>query len=196
MPGASTDFAVTSNRPPYRPVGIHVVDREGHLDQAHFARGHADELVLEAGDEGAGADIDADIAAGAALERRAVERAGEVDDDAVALLDLGALALRRERPVLVGDLAERLFDFGVGDVGDHPLEGDALEIRQFDLGQDLKRHRIGEIGLPADDLLDLGLRLGQRDLGLHGEPRPRSSTILELISRITASMVSAMTERP
>ena len=48
------------------------------------------ELILEARDEGPGADIDADVVAGAALERRAVDRAGEVDDDAIALFDLAA----------------------------------------------------------------------------------------------------------
>ena len=88
---------------------------------------HADELILEARDEGAGADIDADVAAGAALERLAVDLAGEVDDDAVALLDLGALALGGVGLVLLGDLAERLVDLGVGDLGGQPLELDAVK---------------------------------------------------------------------
>ena len=48
-----------------------------------------------------------DVGAGAALERRAVDRAGEVDHDAVAGLDLGALAFRRVRLVLLGDLFDR-----------------------------------------------------------------------------------------
>ena len=67
--------------------------REGHLHRAGLARGDADELILEAGNEGVRADHDADIAAGAAFERLAVDLAGEVDHDAVAVLGLGALAL-------------------------------------------------------------------------------------------------------
>ena len=38
--------------------------------------------------------------------------------DAVAVLGLGALALGRERPVLLGDPLERLVDLGVGHLGD------------------------------------------------------------------------------
>ena len=55
----------------------------------------------------------------------AVDLAGEVDDDAVALLDLGALAFGRVGLVLLGDLVERLVDLGVGHLGDQALELDA-----------------------------------------------------------------------
>src|SRR3981189_648871 len=46
-----------------------------------------------------------------------------------------------ERPVLVGDLLQGLVDLRVGDLGDQPLELDALEIGQLDLRQDLHRQR-------------------------------------------------------
>ena len=60
---------------------------------------------------------------------------------------LRALPLGGERPVLLGDLVERLVDLGVGDLRDQALELDALEIRELDLRQDLQRDRIGEVGL-------------------------------------------------
>src|SRR4029453_18834347 len=107
-----------------------------------LTRARADKLVFEAGDEGPRSDIDADIAAGAALERRAVDLAGEVDDSAVALLDLGPLALGRERTVLLGDFLQGLVDLRVGDLGHQPLELDALEVGELDLRQDLERQRI------------------------------------------------------
>ncbi len=72
-----------------------------------FAGAEPDELLLEAGNELVGADGHGDIVAGAAGEWRAVDSSDEIDDDAIALLDLGALALRRIRLVLLGDLLQR-----------------------------------------------------------------------------------------
>ena len=138
-----------------RRVGIG--GRERHVHGPGLAGRHADELVLEARNEGAGADVDADIAAGAALERLAVDLAGEVDHDAVAVLDLGALVFRRIGLVLLGDLVERLVDFGVGHLGGEALELEGLEVAELDLRQHFERQRIGEIGLAADHALDLGL---------------------------------------
>ena len=88
--------------------------RERDLDVAALALGDADQLVLEAGDEGVRADQHRDVAAAAAFERAAVDLAGEVDDHAVAGLGLGALGLGRERLVLVGDALDRLVDLVVG----------------------------------------------------------------------------------
>ena len=69
-------------------VLVRVIAGKGDLHLPRFARGHADQLILETWNEGPGPDIDTDIAAGAALERHAVERAGEVDDDPIALSTL------------------------------------------------------------------------------------------------------------
>ncbi len=110
-----------------------------------------------------------DVAAGAAFERRAVHLAGEVDRDAVAVLGLGALALGGERPALLGDLRQRLVDLGLGHLGVQPLELDALEIRKLDRRQNLDRHRVGEIGLALDHLLDRALLGRQRHLRLAHE---------------------------
>ena len=99
-------------------------------------------------------------------------RAGEVDHDAIALLDLGALAFRRIGLVLLGDLLQRLVDLGVGDLGDQPLQRDGAEVGERDRRQHLERQRVGEIGLPADDAIDLGLLVRDRDLRLAREPQP------------------------
>ena len=68
----------------------------------------------------------------------AADLAGERNDDAVAALDLCPFGLERIRPVLLGDLADRLVDLGVGDLGGELFEAEALEVRQIDLGQDLE----------------------------------------------------------
>src|SRR5262249_47019235 len=112
---------------------------------------------------------------GAAFERRTVDPAVEIDDDTVAPLDLAALALGGERPVLFGNLADRLIDLGVGDLGDRTLELDPLEIAELDLRQDLERELagwVGGVGLSAGALLDLRLLVRDRPLGLHGEFEP------------------------
>jgi hypothetical protein len=138
--------------------------REGHIDGALFARGNADQLFLEARDEAAGAEMQRDVAAGAAMERRAVHLAGEINGDAVTVFGLGALAFGRERPALLGDLRQRLIDLGLGHLGVHALELDALEIRKLDRRQDFDRHRVGEIGLARDHLFDRALLFGQGHL--------------------------------
>src|SRR3989442_15051513 len=103
--------------------------REGPLPLPRLTGRHADQLLLEAGDERARSDIDADVAAGAALERLTVELAGKVDHDPIAVLDLRPLAFGRKRPVLLGNLVERFVDLRLGDFGDQTLELDAREIR-------------------------------------------------------------------
>src|SRR5262249_56247072 len=116
-----------------------VVGGKRNFPQPRSAGAHADELVLKTRDEGAGSDIDANVAAAAAFERRAVDLAGKVDDDAIAPFHLRPLPFGGERPVLLGDLVERFLDLRVGDLRDLALELDALEIRQLDLRQYLQR---------------------------------------------------------
>src|SRR5262249_6951552 len=143
--------------------------RKRNLHQPRFAGAHADELVLETRDEGAGSDIDADVAAAAAFERRAVDLAGKVDDDAIALFHLRPLPLGSERPVLLRDLVERFLISPVGALRDLAPDLVALEPRHVDVRPYLQRERLGGLGLPADDLLDRGRFVRNRDLGLHGE---------------------------
>ncbi len=89
-----------------------VVLRERDLQGAGFARADADQLLLETRNELAGADHDLDALAGAAVERHAVDGALEADGDAVAVLGLGALALRGIGTVLVGDALDGFVDIG------------------------------------------------------------------------------------
>ena len=93
-------------------------------------------------------------------------------------------------------LAERFVDLGLGDLGDQPLQLDALEVGELDRRQDLDRHRVGEVGLALDDLLDRVLFLRQRHLRLAASLKPCSVTIWALASRTAASIISAITERP
>src|SRR5665213_2057362 len=89
-----------------------VVLGERGLHDAGFARRDADQLFLETGNELAGADHDLNALASAAVERRAVDAALEVDGDPVAALRLGAFGLADIAAVLVGDALDRLVDIG------------------------------------------------------------------------------------
>ena len=146
--------------------------REGHLDHAGFAGAKADELLFEARDELVRADRHGDVVAGAAGERGAVDAADEVDHHAVAVLDLGALGLRLKRFVLLGDLLERVVDLAVGDLGDQLFQLDGAEVGERDRRQHLERQRVGEVGLAADDAVDLGLLVRDRDFRLARKPQP------------------------
>src|ERR1700704_3071498 len=150
-------------------VGGQVVLREGDIDGAGLPRRHPDQLVLESGNEGIRADLNRDVVAGAALEGLAIDRPGELHRDPVAFFDLAALAFGTERPGLLGDLADRFLDFGVGYLGGQPLQRDLLEIGERDLRDDLERDRVGEVRLAGDDPFDLALALRHGDLGIHGE---------------------------
>src|ERR1700704_5154942 len=115
-------------------VGRQVVLRERDIDGAGLPRRHPDQLVLESRNEGIRTDLNRDVVAGAALEGLAIDRPGELHGGPVALCDLSALRLGAERPGLLGDLADRFLDFGVGYRGGQPFQRDLLEIRERDLG--------------------------------------------------------------
>ena len=155
-----------------RQDGVEIVRGKSDLHQPRFPHTHADQLIFEPGKKRSRTNIDADVAAGAALERLAIDPAGKIDDDAIALLGGGALALRCERPVLLGDLIQRLLDLRVSDVGHLALELDAFEIAELDLRENFEGERIGKIGFAADHVLDFGLLARQCDFRLHGELEP------------------------
>ena len=69
--------------------------------------------------------IDPDVLAGTALERLAADLAGEVDHDAIAVLDLATLALGGIRRGSLGDPSDCFIDLGLGHLGHQPLELDA-----------------------------------------------------------------------
>ncbi len=62
-----------------------VIRGQRQIDVALVARLHADQALLELGRQPAGAELDAVVGAGAVVERLAVDRALEVDDEEVAL---------------------------------------------------------------------------------------------------------------
>src|SRR5262249_28195460 len=146
-----------------------IVGREGHLDGPGLAGRYADKLILKARNEGAGADIDTDVAAGSTFERHAVDLAREVDHDPVAALDLAAFGFGRVRTILLSDPIERFVNLGIGDFGRQALELEGLEVAKLDLRQHFQRKRVGEIRLAADHTLDLGRLVRDGDLRLHGE---------------------------
>ena len=143
-----------------------VILRERDLQIAGFARADADQLLLETRNELAGADHDLDALAGAAVERHAIDGALEVDGDAIAVLGLGAVALGRIGTVLVGNALDGVIDIAVGHVDDRLLDRKALEVGELDRRHHFDRHRVGEIGLAGEQLLDLVLLGRHRDLRL------------------------------
>ena len=94
---ALTSLTVTSNTAvlPPRPRRVFLGERD--LDVALVAGGGADQLLLESRDKPARAELDQLVAALAALERLAVDRADVVDDDVVAGLRRAARRSRASR---------------------------------------------------------------------------------------------------
>ena len=77
-----------------RELLVAVIGRESDFERALLADADADQLVLEAGNEGAGADLHGDVVAGAALEGLAVDLADKGNGHAVAVLGLAAFRFR------------------------------------------------------------------------------------------------------
>ena len=134
--------------------------------------------------------------AGAALERLAVDRAGEGDRDLVACRRFGALSLGQERPVPLGDGLHRVVDLGVRNLGSQPLQLDVLEVAELDLRQNLHRDRVVEIGLPSTTALIAASSVGSLTCGSIARRRLFSATIFAFASRTAASIASAIAERP
>ena len=112
----------------------HIILGEGNIQILLIAGLQTDDLILEAGDEGAGADLQAVILALAALEGLAVLEALEVDDGGVTQLDLAVhgdqtggaadIGLQLILHILIGDA-----DLGLGG-------GEALVRLHLGLGAD------------------------------------------------------------
>src|SRR5439155_17613106 len=130
-----------------------VILRKRCLDGARLAGPDPAELVLETGNERVRADLDPDVFSDPALERLAVDGAGERYRHLVALFRRGVRRLGQERTVLCGDLVDRRGHLLVANLGYELFELDALHVRKLDPGQDLHRDRIGEIDLAIENLL-------------------------------------------
>jgi hypothetical protein len=118
-----------------------VVLGEGHFDDLFIAGLEADELILEAGDKPARADLDLHALTGATVERNAVDLAGEVHDDDIAGLRLVALGMRGKGILLRGDALHRLVHSIVARLNRQTLQLQAefLDLGRGNLGQDFKR---------------------------------------------------------
>ena len=139
---------------------------EGRLDLALVARAGAGQSFLEARNEIAAAEHDWRVLGRAAREGVAVDRADEVDDQAVAVR--GRAVFRLVARIGGAQPVERLVDVVVGHLGDRLLERDLAEVHQLELGQHLEGQRVGEVARAGEDLVDLRLVLRQRDVRLEG----------------------------
>src|SRR5690606_17192362 len=115
------------------------------------------------------ANLDSNVVRRSAFEGLPVDRTDEGNDDTVAGLSLGALALRVERPVLRDKALESLVDLIVRHRSHRPLKLDRPQVGDLDLRQDFEGQRICKVRIPLDQSLDLALVARKRDLRLHGD---------------------------
>ncbi len=150
--------------------GRHVVGRKRDLDLPVVARSGAEQLGLEARDEGFGPEHDVDVLAAAALEHLAVHAAFEIDRHAVAIGRRRVVALLgRVGAVLLAHPVQRASDLRLVDVGHLPLQLDGVERAGLEARQRFDRHREGQVTFGLHGALDLGLVAGQVHLRLQGE---------------------------
>ena len=105
---------------------------EGNVDVLLLAGLHADDLILKAGNEAAGAELKLVILALAALECFAVVEAFKVDHGNVA--ELGLALNGNEARVALDHLLQALLDILSGDLDLFLLRADALVLAELDLG--------------------------------------------------------------
>ena len=105
---------------------------EGNVEVLLVAGLHADDLILKAGNEAAGAELELIVLALAALERLAVVEALEVDHGNVALLGLAVHG--NEAGVALSHLVQALLHIVSADLDLLLLGGQALVLAELDLG--------------------------------------------------------------
>ena len=144
-----------------------VVVGERRVDGLLLARGDADEALLEARDQAAGADLDELVAALAALEGLAVDRADEVEDHEVAVggRAVDDLQARHALAHLVDLLVDGL-GIGGGLAADD-LQAAVRAERRARAHADLEgeRQRLALVGQLAEVQVDVGVADGG-DAGL------------------------------
>ena len=137
-----------------------VVVREGELDGALLARGRARELLLEAGDQPAGAELHDLPAALAALEGRPVDRPDVVHDHEVAVARLAFDGLeRRER---LADALELGLDLLVVDLRLAASHLDALVVAELRRRHHADLDRERERGALLRQVVEIHLRVAHR----------------------------------
>ncbi len=157
------------------------------LNRAPLARDRSEELFLEAGNEGVGADHDLDALARAALERLAVDRADEIDRDAIEVFGLGALGLVGVDAPILGEALERGLDFALLDVGDRPLERQMSENSPTSNFGSTSSATLKARSPRASRAASIAsLSVGSSILGSWARRRPLSSTICLLAALIAS----------
>ena len=135
-------------------VGV-VVLGEGDVQILLLPGLHADHLLLKAGDEGAGAQLQLIVFALAALEGGAVVESLKVNDGGVALLGLALDAYKAGGPLDVG--LELVVNVLLGDLDLLLGSGQALVGAQLDLGADGDQRLEGEALLAHLNDFHLGI---------------------------------------
>ena len=144
-----------------------VVVGERRVDGLLLAGGDADEALLEAGDQAAGADLDELVAALAALEGLAVDRPDEVEDHEVAVLR-GAVDDLQAGHALAHLVDLRVDGVGVGGrLAAHDLKLAVPAERRRRAHADLEGEgqRLALVGQLAEVQIDVGIA-DRRDAGL------------------------------
>src|SRR6185312_2122895 len=145
-----------------RELGFRIVRREFHLHVALVANLGADELVLEARNELAGAEHQVEAFCLAARELLAIDAADEIDRDLVVLFGSFALGAVRIAARLLGQLHHRFVNLGLRHVADQLLDLELGDIGQLEIRHQIHLHGEFEVGLAIDDLLDLAVEIDAR----------------------------------
>ena len=140
-------------------IFIAVIFREGDVQHLLVIGLHADELILEAGDELTRPDLYGHAFALAALEGNAVDLALKIDQDHVAVLRLVALGGGFKVLLILGQTRQRLVHLGIGRLDGQTLQRNVFDRGRFDVGQHFKAHV--ELGVLAGLIAVL-----QRNVGL------------------------------
>ena len=142
---------------------------ESDLHFAAVAGFGADQLVLEAGDQPARAELDRHVLALAAFEQLAADPALEIDDREVA--ELRGLALWRVGPALVAldQPLQLLVDRRLAGLDRQPLELEPVDVGRGHVGQRFQANR--DLGVLAGLIVvvELDLRLHRRAQLLLGQ---------------------------
>ena len=164
-----------------RELGVAVVGREGDFDVQGLVDFGADQLILEARDEGARAELKHVVLGLAARELRTIDRAHEVELQRIALLCGARRVDRLLLTVGLGDAIDGVVDVLRRHLRLQPLELDAGEIELADLGQHLDRDLELDI-LAFSQLLEVDARLQRR-------PQPA------ILDRLGRALVHRLLER-
>ena len=138
-----------------------IVFGEVHHDLLGLSGSDVDQLVLETGNETAGAQLELVALGLAAGELLSVHAPDEIDDDDIARFRFTVVGDRGRRFVRIGQTLEGLVHFRFVPLGDQSLQLELGEVHRLDLRQHLHGHRVFEVTLVFESG-NLDLRLARR----------------------------------